>query len=113
MVSQGTAKKSQKIRETTGDRVFNTIIYIFITLIAFSMLYPIINVIAVSLADNRDYLSRPWMVFPKVFNFTGYQYIFKNSMFWRSYLNSIFVTAAGTLIGLALTALTAYPLSRK
>ena len=59
MVSQGTAKKSQKIRETTGDRVFNTIIYIFITLIAFSMLYPIINVIAVSLADNRDYLSRP------------------------------------------------------
>lgn len=113
MVKQSKKQPPRKIRETAGDAAFSAINYVFVTIVALAMLYPVINVIAVSMADNRDYLNRPWMIFPKAWNFDGYRYIFRNSMFWRSYLNSIFITGAGTLLGLALTILTAYPLSRR
>lgn len=113
MVKQRKTQVLRKVRETAGDRAFAAVNYIFVTLVALAMLYPIVNVIAVSMADNRDYLMRPWMVLPKAWNFDGYRYIFRNSMFWRSYLNSILVTGVGTILGLTLTALTAYPLSRR
>lgn len=113
MVKQRKTQVPRKVRETAGDRAFAAVNYIFVTLVALAMLYPIVNVIAVSMADNRDYLMRPWMVLPKTWNFDGYRYIFRNSMFWRSYLNSILVTGVGTILGLTLTALTAYPLSRR
>ncbi len=113
MVIQRKAQTPRKVRETVGDVVFSAINYIFVTVIALAMLYPILNVIAVSMAENRDYLTRPWMILPKVWNFDGYRYIFRNSMFWRSYLNSILVTGVGTVLGLTLTVLTAYPLSRR
>lgn len=51
--------------------------------------------------------------FPKVLNLEGYKYIFNNDTFLKSYLNSILITVLGTLIGLSLTALTAYPISRR
>lgn len=113
MVKRHQTQVPRKVREAAGDRAFAAVNYIFVTLVALAMLYPIVNVVAVSMADNRDYLTRPWMILPKAWNFDGYRYIFRNSMFWSSYLNSILVTGVGTILGLALTALTAYPLSRR
>ena len=106
-------KYSRKVRESLGDAVFNIINYLFVTLIALTMLYPILNVLAISLASYRDYLARPWMFISTKLNFEGYKFIFRNDTFLRGFANSVFITVVGTLLGLLLTILTAYPLSRR
>lgn len=86
---------------------------IFLTLVAALMLYPIVNVLAVSLTPYSISLREPWIIFPKQITFEGYRLVFKNAAFWRSYLNSIVITVAHTLIGLILTILTSWPLARR
>jgi ABC-type glycerol-3-phosphate transport system permease component len=53
------------------------------------------------------------MFFPKKLNFESYTYIFKYRNFWQAYGNTVWYTVVGTLWGLTLTMMTAYPLSRK
>lgn len=113
MVKSQKLNSSVKVKESVGDTVFNISIYVVVTIIAAAMLYPMLNVIAVSLASSKDALNRPLMIYPKEWNLEGYEYIFKNSTFWKGYLNSAIVTVSGTLLGLLLTILTAYPLSRR
>ena len=89
------------------------IILIILGLVSAAMLYPVINVLAISLSDYSQAIRYPWMIFPRKVNFIGYNYVFNDSHFWRSYLNSIIITAGTTLIGLSVTILTAWPLARK
>lgn len=84
-----------------------------LTLIAALMIYPIVNVLAVSLSSYYETLKTPWMVVPRSLTTEGYQAVMNNKAFWRSYFNSILVTAGTTLIGLTVTALMAWPLARK
>lgn len=85
----------------------------FLTLISALMLYPIINVLAVSLTPYAISNREPWIIFPRHLTLEGYQIVFKNNAFWRSYGNSIYITLMHTVIGLVLTILTAWPISRK
>ena len=43
MVIQRKAQTPRKVRETVGDVVFSAINYIFVTVIALAMLYPMIS----------------------------------------------------------------------
>lgn len=113
MVKTTKLNNSKKVKESVGDTLFNIFIYVIVTIIALIMLYPMLNVLAVSFASKRDALNHPLMIFPREWNFEGYQYILKNSTFWNGYLNSVIVTVGGTVLGLLLTILTAYPLSRR
>lgn len=97
----------------TPMSVSDWIILIVLGFIAIAMLYPIVNVLAISLSSYNASLREPWMIFPKEFTLEGYDYVFRDKDFWRSYLNSIIITGATTLIGLLVTAMMAWPLARK
>lgn len=112
MVKNHTVKEGVKVKQSFGERVVEVCIYIFVTLVALLMLYPVLNVLAVSLSDYHEYVKAPWLVIPRKFTLDAYDYVAKNQMFWRSYLNSFFIVAVGTAIGLAITILVAYPISR-
>lgn len=101
-----------RVKESLGGRIFSVFNYVFVTLVAFTMIYPVLNVLAVSLSSYNAYLEQRWMIVPHDFSFAAYSYAMKNDYFWISYGNSIFLTAAGTILGLIITILTAYPLSR-
>lgn len=47
------------------------------------------------------------------FTLESYQYIFKSSVFMNSISNSLLITIIGTAINIALSTITAYPLSKK
>ena len=93
--------------------LFDVINVIFLTVVALLMLYPMINIVAVSLTPYHLVLKEPWMIFPRQTTFEGYEYVFGNRNFWRSYLNSIFITLSSMIIGLAVTSLMAWPLARR
>ncbi|QNK58436.1 carbohydrate ABC transporter permease [Paenibacillus sp. PAMC21692] len=91
---------------------FDVVNYSLIVLCCMAMIYPIINVLAVSLSSYSAYIENPMRIWPKHINFASYQEIFSKPLLWSSYLNTIIVTAAGVVIGTFLYIITAYPLSK-
>jgi len=107
----GKLKKRRPV--TAGSVVFDIIIYGLLALIAACMLYPFLNVIAVSISDYSSYLKNPLRILPGKLDFSAFEYVFSSSLILSSYRNTIIITIGGTLISLTLTILTAYPLSKK
>lgn len=89
------------------------VILVILTLITLLMVYPVVNVLAVSLSPYAESLKTPWMIFPRKLTFDGYKYVMKDSQFWRSYLNSIIITTGTTTVGLTVTILAAWSLARR
>lgn len=102
-----------KVKESIPERIFSAFNYILLTAIALLMLYPIVNIVAVSFSNYEAYLKEPWMIFPKNFTLEAYKLVFRNGYFWRSYMNTIIVTIASTALSLTVTLLFAWPMARK
>lgn len=105
--------KNQKIKKSRADRVFQIstiIISIFVLLIT---LYPLYFIIIASISDPQRVYNGYVTLLPMGFNTEGYARIFGDSSFWRSYLNSVIYTIAGTSIAVLLSMTIAFPLSRK
>lgn len=100
----------QKSRENT---IFNIIVYTFMVIFLFIMIYPLwyclIN--AFSSAEEVYYGNVVWL--PKGITLENYVAVFREKSLLSGYLNTVFYTFAGTVIGLFVTFTAAYPLSRK
>lgn len=93
--------------------LFDLINYVLLTVICLFMLYPFVNVAAVSLSSYSAFIANPMMIWPKDFQTGAYREIMEHPILWRSYLNTIIVTVSGVTAGLFLYLITAYPLSKK
>ncbi len=100
----------QKSRENT---IFNIIVYTVMVIFLFIMIYPLwyclIN--AFSSAKEVYYGNVVWL--PKGITLENYVAVFREKSLLSGYLNTVFYTFAGTVIGLFVTFTAAYPLSRK
>lgn len=100
----------QKSRENT---IFNIIVYTVMVIFLFIMIYPLwyclIN--AFSSAQEVYYGNVVWL--PKGITLENYVAVFREKSLLSGYLNTVFYTFAGTVIGLFVTFTAAYPLSRK
>ena len=105
-------KKSRMRKHSAGSVTFDVINIILVTLVACIMVYPFINVVAVSLSSYNAYLSNPLMIIPREVSFTAFRYVFMNKMIINGYANTVFITVTGTLLGLLLTVMMSYALSK-
>ncbi|MBQ2451883.1 MAG: hypothetical protein II276_00305, partial [Bacteroidales bacterium] len=94
------------------DKIISFVCYSVVTIFAIAVIYPMLNLVSVSISTYRAYLLRPWMFFPTELDFTAFTTVFKSPQLMRSYGNTIFITVVGTFLTLGITALTAYPISR-
>ncbi|MCK9478568.1 MAG: carbohydrate ABC transporter permease [Firmicutes bacterium] len=101
------------MRRTNVDFIVDAIIAVVVGLIAWIMLYPFLNVVAVAFSDYSEYLKRPLMIWPRNINFEAFEYVFSNPLILNCYKNTVIITALGTIGGLFLTVVTAYPLSKR
>ena len=88
---------------------------ICILMIAFvsTILYPFIYLLAVSLSGDLAVLQNRVWLWPVDFTVAAYKKVIEVPGFFQGYLNTIYYTVLGTLIGLTVTCLTAYPLSKQ
>jgi len=101
------------VKRHPGNSVFfDALIYIVLALVAACMLYPFLNVIAVSISDYSSYLENPMRILPGKINMGAFKHVFSSSLILSSYRNTIIITMLGTLISVIITILTAYPLSK-
>ena len=97
--------KSEKI-----GGIINSIILLFIGLIT---LYPFWHVIMYSFSDSHAAMTGGLFFWPRKLNFTAYKVLLGTKQIYIAYKNTIIRTVGGTLFSIALSSLTAYPLSRK
>lgn len=102
-----------KRQSTVGEKIFDVCNYTFMILLMIIMIYPMMNVIAISLS-TKDYVIQglvTWL--PKGFNTESYQLLVQDITLWRSYLNTIAYAGSNVIINIILTAMVSYTLSIK
>lgn len=105
--------KMKKIRRSTGERIGYVCIWIVLGLFSFSCVYPAWHVLMYSLSNSQQASSGGLFFWMRGFSLKSYEVVFKTSQIWVSYGNSLIVMLGGTALAVLLSALTAYPLSRK
>lgn len=104
---------NQKIYNSIGDRIFQAVNYIILTIVTLTCLLPMLHVLALSFSDSVSATANKVLFIPKGFNLAAYQTMFSNPIFLNSFFVSVFRTVVGTAINLLVTILAAYPLSKE
>ncbi len=103
-----------KIRKTKYTGAVNLAAYIILSIFSVMCVLPFVVIVSGSLTDNAIIVSEGYSLLPKGFTLEAYQTIFKTPKdILKAYGVTMFCTAIGTGIGLVMTTLTGYVLSRK
>lgn len=99
---------------TRADKRNQFIINSILALTSLLTLLPLLILIMSSFSSEKALVLYGYTFWPKEFSFSAYKYILsQGATMARAYLITVGVTAAGTALSLLLTAMLAYPLSRK
>jgi putative aldouronate transport system permease protein len=104
--------KTNRIRESAGDRLFITLIYAFLLVTLAIVIYPLIFILSSSFSSAQAVVSGRVWLFPVDFSLEGYKVIFSNPAIATGYFNSAIYTIVGVVINVILTVAIAYPLSK-
>ena len=93
-------------------RLSGIIIYTLVTLFSLCCILPMVLVFMVSITDERAIGMNGYSFFPQEVTLDAYAMLFENgATVLRCYANSIFVTAAGTVLAVMITAMASYSLA--
>ncbi|WP_373836515.1 carbohydrate ABC transporter permease [Jeotgalibaca arthritidis] len=96
-----------------GEKAFDIVNIIFLTIFSLLCLIPFINILATSFATPAEITTRTFILFPRTFSLDAYRYILSTPTIFKSIGVSLFVTIVGTFISMVLTSFMAYALSRR
>lgn len=102
-----------RLRETKTDRAFNVFNYVFLAIVAFLVIYPLIFVLSASLSNPQSVISGDMWLWPKEFTLDAYEKVFQNKDIINGFINTLKYTVFGTILNVVMTILAAYPLSRR
>ena len=105
--------KKNRIKMSSGDRVFMAVVYFILILIAFLCVYPLYFTMIASISEPYAVYTGKVSFWPVGTMFEGYRLVFQNKEIWSGYRNSILYTVCGTAFNLFLTIPSAYALSKK
>lgn len=99
-------------KKTAGDRIFDAVVYLVAVLLIIITLYPLIYTFSMSISDPMEVARGSIWLLPKGFSLKAFETIFRESDILIYLWNTVFYTVVGTVIGVVVTCLAAYPLSR-
>ena len=105
--------KIPKENRIKHDRVFPAINAVFLVLLMFITLYPVLNTVAYSFNDGTDALRGNIGLWPRVFSLDSYKTILSDSAVYLAAWISASKTVLITLLNLFWTSMLAYTLSRR
>ncbi len=99
------------IKRSAGEKAFNAFnILLMLALVCF-FLFPLLNMLSISLSNEAAVLRGDITFYPIGFNDQAYRKIFTHGSLWRGVLNSVFVAGVGCVLSLVGLSLAAYPLA--
>ncbi|MBD2866416.1 carbohydrate ABC transporter permease [Paenibacillus oceani] len=111
-VAKAPKKSGGGIKASFGEKVFSVFNHTFFVLLAITTIFPFLNLIAKSFSSEAAVVSGIVSLWPVDFQIGTYKYVVQNSLFMNAFKVSITVTVVGTALGLFMTTLVAYPLSK-
>ena len=100
--------------KTVAYRIFLVFDYILLGAVAIVCLLPLLHVAFASFSDARWVMNQTGIIlWPHGFTLEGYKLIFQNKQLINSYANTFLYVIASTGIGMVVTVLGVYPLSKK
>jgi len=97
---------------TKMDKGFVYFSYAMLVLFSLIVIIPIVNLISISVSGHNDVISGNIQILPKDFQLDAIKYVLSSKDFFNAIKNSIFLTFFGTVIGVAISIMAAYPLSK-
>lgn len=92
----------------------NRIVTAFFVCLAVLFFLPVLLVIIVSVSSQDSVTAIGYSYFPRNFSLEAYRYLFGSGWYIaRSFINSVLITIAGTILGIVLMYPMAYALSRR
>lgn len=101
------------MKETVGEKIFNVINIIILSLLSASFLYPFWNTCVLSFNDSLDTLRGGIYFWPRIFTLDNYKAVLADATIYRAYVITILKTVIGTLTSVIFTGMFAYGLSKK
>ncbi len=101
------------MKETVGEKIFNVINIIILSLLSASFLYPFWNTCVLSFNDSLDTLRGGIYFWPRIFTLDNYKAVLADATIYRAYVITILKTVIGTLTSVTFTGMFAYGLSKK
>ena len=99
------------------EKIFGMIGYALVGLLALACLTPFLAVISGSLSAERDVIIRGYRLIPENFTTRAYEQVFSgryaNSPIARGFMNSVYITSVGTVLGLLMISAGAYVLQHR
>ncbi|WP_409341513.1 carbohydrate ABC transporter permease [Paenibacillus sp. MBLB4367] len=100
-------------KRTISDLTLDAVVYGTLLLLAIATLLPFVNVLSKSVSEEWAVVSGKVGIFPVGFQLETMKFVITSNQFLRSFLVSISITIVGTFLSLLITAVTAYPLSKR
>jgi putative aldouronate transport system permease protein len=99
---------------TTKQKVFQLSIHLVFAAIVCMCLLPFVLLLTTSFSDEMTILRDGYSFFPSKWSLQAYKFLWNDAEnIFRAYGITILVTLIGTFVGLSISALLSYPMSRK
>ena len=98
--------------KSLGYQIFKVINYIFLTIMGLLCIMPLFHFLAVSFSDRAATVGGLVTLWPIRFTTASYELVLKAPLFYKSIFTSAQRVFFGVSLQMAITVLTAYPLSR-
>ncbi len=99
------------MRQKAGEKLFQIVLVVLLTLLCVSVLYPFVYMLAISLNEGADAAKGGVYLIPRTFTLINYEIVLGNEVIRHAYLVTIARTIVGTVAGLTVTLLVAFGLS--
>lgn len=93
------------------DKGFQFVLHLIMIVFAIMILFPMALLVMSSMSAEEDIILNGYTLWPKVFDFSAYQYIFGEGSIFQSYFITVMVTLAGTAVGVVITTMVSYVLT--
>lgn len=100
-------------KKSVSDRIYLICVYVFVIIMTFIALYPMVYTLSMSISGAEHVAKNDIFFFPKGFSTQAYKMVFQDKEIWGAYMNTLWYTLVGTVLSVALTMISAYPLSRR
>ena len=110
---KASSKKPTRLRQSSGDRIFDAIVLILAIIVFLFCAYPLYFVLIASISNPNLVSAGKVLLIPKEITFEAYQYILRTHTIWTGYGNTLIYTLGTIALGLFITIPAGYALSRK
>ena len=104
------------VRRDPSDVVVTVIVWIMATTASIAVLYPVLNVIALSLSDYISSIQNPSRILPGGLNFRAYEFLLfesEASVLFNSVTVTVLMVGVGTVLSMIVTIMLSFTISRR